>query len=49
MLDGIEPVPAGPPRGAPCLTAGTVYSFRVQPLIATGEENWSQVVSLLVK
>jgi hypothetical protein len=31
------------------LTAGTVYYFRVQPLIATGEENWSQVISMLVK
>jgi hypothetical protein len=31
------------------LTAGTVYSFRFQPLLPTGEGNWSQVVSLLVK
>jgi HWE histidine kinase len=30
------------------LTAGTVYSFRVQALVRTGEENWSQVVSMLV-
>jgi hypothetical protein len=30
------------------LTAGTTYYFRVQALIKTGEQNWSQVVSLLV-
>jgi hypothetical protein len=30
------------------LTAGTVYFFRVQILLPKGEENWSQVVSLLV-
>jgi hypothetical protein len=30
------------------LTAGTLYYFRVQALITTGEQNWSQVVSLLV-
>ena len=31
------------------LAAGTVYFFRVQALTRTGEENWSQVVSFLVK
>jgi hypothetical protein len=30
------------------LTSGTVYFFRVQILLPTGEQNWSQVVSLLV-
>jgi fibronectin type III domain protein len=30
------------------LTAGTMYYFRVQALIKTGEQNWSQVVSVLV-
>jgi hypothetical protein len=30
------------------LTVATVYYFRFQPLIKTGEENWSQIVSLLV-
>jgi len=30
------------------LTAGTTYYFRVQSLIRAGEQNWSQVVSLLV-
>jgi len=31
------------------LTAGTTYYFRVQSLIKTGTENWSQIVSLMVK
>ena len=31
------------------LTAGTTVQFRYQPLIKTGEGNWSQIVSLLVK
>jgi hypothetical protein len=31
------------------LTSGTTYFFRVQPLIRTGAENWSQIVSLMVK
>jgi hypothetical protein len=31
------------------LTAGTTYYFRVQSLIRTGAENWSQIVSLMVK
>ncbi len=31
------------------LTAGTVYYFRVQALIRTGEQNWSDVVSFMVK
>jgi hypothetical protein len=35
--------------GVSGLTTGTVYYFRVQPLIKSGEENWSQVVALLVK
>jgi hypothetical protein len=30
------------------LTAGTIYYFRVQSLIKTGEQNWSQVVYVLV-
>jgi hypothetical protein len=30
------------------LTSGTLYYFRVQALIKTGEQNWSQVVSLVV-
>jgi hypothetical protein len=30
------------------LTAGTLYYFRVQALTRTGEQNWSQIVSLLV-
>jgi hypothetical protein len=31
------------------LTAGTLYYFRVQPVIRTGAENWSQIVALIVK
>ena len=31
------------------LTSGTTYFFRVQPLTRTGTENWSQIVSLMVK
>jgi hypothetical protein len=31
------------------LTAGTTYYFRMQALTRTGTQNWSQVVSLLVK
>jgi hypothetical protein len=31
------------------LTSGTVYFFRVQILLPSGEQNWSQVVSLLVQ
>jgi hypothetical protein len=34
--------------GASGLTAGTVYFFRVQVLLPTGEQNWTQIVSLLV-
>jgi hypothetical protein len=34
--------------GASGLTAGTVYFFRVQILLPTGEQNWTQIVSLLV-
>jgi hypothetical protein len=30
------------------LTAGTLYYFRVQALTRTGEQDWSQIVSLLV-
>jgi hypothetical protein len=35
--------------GVSGLTAGTTYYFRVQSLIRTGTENWSQIVSLMVK
>jgi hypothetical protein len=35
--------------GVSGLTAGTTYYFRMQALVATGEENWSQIVTLLVK
>jgi hypothetical protein len=35
--------------GVSGLTAGTTYYFRVQPVTRTGAENWSQIVSLLVK
>jgi hypothetical protein len=35
--------------GVSGLTAGTTYYFRVQSLIKTGTENWSQIVSLMVK
>jgi hypothetical protein len=35
--------------GAQGLTAGLVYYFRVQILLPAGEQNWSQVVSLLVQ
>jgi hypothetical protein len=31
------------------LTAGTVYYFRFKGLLKTGETDWSQIVSLLVK
>jgi hypothetical protein len=31
------------------LTAGTVYYFRVQALVRTGEENWSDIVAFMVK
>jgi hypothetical protein len=31
------------------LTAGTLYYFRVQPLLRTGEQNWSEIVSFMVK
>jgi hypothetical protein len=31
------------------LTAGTIYYFRVQPLLRTGEQNWSEIVSFMVK
>jgi hypothetical protein len=31
------------------LTAGTMYYFRVQPLLPTGEGNWGDVVSFMVK
>jgi len=35
--------------GVSGLAAGTVYFFRVQPLVRTGEENWSGIVSFMVK
>jgi hypothetical protein len=35
--------------GVSGLTAGTVYYFRVQPLLPTGEQNWSDLVSFMVK
>ena len=35
--------------GVSGLTAGTTYYFRVQVLTMTGEGDWSQIVSLLVK
>jgi hypothetical protein len=35
--------------GVSGLTAGTVYYFRVQALTRQGEQNWSQLVSLMVK
>jgi hypothetical protein len=35
--------------GVSGLTAGTLYYFRVQVLTMTGEGDWSQIVSLLVK
>jgi hypothetical protein len=31
------------------LTAGAVYYFRVQALTRTALENWSQIVSLMVR
>jgi hypothetical protein len=31
------------------LTAGTIDFFRVQGLVRTGEESWSDAVSFLVK
>jgi hypothetical protein len=30
------------------LAAGTTYSFRMRPVTKAGEDNWTQVVSLLV-
>jgi hypothetical protein len=30
------------------LTAGTLYYFRVRPVLAAGEQNWSEVVSIVV-
>ncbi len=35
--------------GVSGLTAGTVYFFRVQPLLRTGEQNWSSIASFMVK
>ena len=35
--------------GVSGLTAGTLYYFRVQPLLKSGEQNWSGIVSFLVK
>ena len=35
--------------GVSGLIPGTLYYFRVQPLLKTGEQNWSGVVSFLVK
>ena len=35
--------------GVSGLTAGTLYYFRVQPLLPAGEQNWSEIVSFLVK
>jgi hypothetical protein len=35
--------------GVSGLTAGTVYFFRVQPLLRTGEQNWSEIASFMVK
>jgi hypothetical protein len=35
--------------GVSGLTAGTVYYFRVQPLLPTGEQNWGDIVSFMVK
>jgi hypothetical protein len=31
------------------LTSGTTYSFRVRPVLKTGESPWSQVVTMLVQ
>jgi hypothetical protein len=31
------------------LTSGRVYSFRVRPVLKTGESPWSQVVTMLVQ
>jgi len=35
--------------GVSGLTVGTTYYFRVQALTMTGETDWTQVVSLVVK
>jgi hypothetical protein len=35
--------------GVSGLTAGTVYYFRVQPLLPTGEGDWGGIVSFMVK
>jgi hypothetical protein len=35
--------------GVSGLTAGTTYYFRVQPLLPTGEGNWGDTVSFMVK
>ena len=35
--------------GVSGLTAGTVYYFRVQSLLPTGEQNWSDLVAFMVK
>jgi hypothetical protein len=35
--------------GASGLTSATLYYFRVQPLLPSGEENWSDAASFLVK
>jgi hypothetical protein len=35
--------------GVSGLTSGTLYYFRMQPLTPTGEGDWTQIVSLLVK
>jgi hypothetical protein len=35
--------------GVSGLTPATLYYFRVQPLLRTGEQNWSEVISMVVK
>jgi hypothetical protein len=35
--------------GVSGLTAGTLYYFRVQPLLPTGEQNWGDLVAFMVK
>jgi hypothetical protein len=35
--------------GVSGLTSGTLYYFRMQPLTPTGEGDWTQIVSLVVK
>ena len=35
--------------GVQALTPGTIYYFRFQALLSTGEQNWSEIVSFMVK